>query len=43
MLSDLPNFSGYYESSWFAGLAYVYKNNTVQINDIYEIYTTSPY
>ena len=43
MLNDLPDFSGYYESSWFAGLAYVYKNNTVQINDIYEIYTTSPY
>jgi len=39
----LPEYSGYYESNWFAGLAYIYKNDIVEINDIYEIYTTSPY
>ena len=43
MLDALPTFTGYYESSWFAGLAYIYKTGSVEINDIYEIYTTSPY
>jgi len=43
MLDALPAFTGYYESSWFAGLAYIYKTGSVEINDIYEIYTTSPY
>ena len=41
MLDSLPAYSGYYESSWFAGLAYIYKTGLVEINDIYEIYTTS--
>ena len=43
MLDSLPAYSGYYESSWFAGLAYIYKTGLVEINDIYEIYTTSSY
>ena len=43
MLNDLQAYTGYYESSWFAGLAYIYKTGTVEINDIYEIYTTSSY
>jgi len=43
MLDALPAYTGYYESSWFAGLAYIYKIGLVEINDIYEIYTTSPY
>ena len=43
MLASLPEYSGYYESSWFAGLAYVYKNGSVEVNDIYEIYTTSSF
>ena len=43
MLEALPDYTGYYESSWFAGLAYIYKTETIEINDIYEIYTTSPY
>ena len=43
MLDSLPEYSGYYESSWFAGLAYIYKTRSVEINDIYEIYTTSSY
>jgi len=43
MLDSLPAYLGYYESSWFAGLAYVYKTETVEINDIYEIYITSEY
>ena len=43
MLDSLPSYSGYYESSWFAGLAYIYKTDLVEINDIYEIYTNSPF
>ena len=43
MLDSLPAYLGYYESSWFAGLAYVYKNGSVEVNDIYEIYTTSSF
>ena len=43
MLNGLSGYDGYYESSWFAGLAYIYKTDTIEINDIYEIYTTSPY
>ena len=43
MVDDLQDYSGYYESAWFAGLAYIYKTGSIEINDIYEIYTTSPY
>lgn len=43
MLANLEGYEGYFKSSWFAGLAYIYKTETVHINDIYEIYTTSPY
>lgn len=43
MLSGLSNYAGYYESNWFAGLAYIYNTNTIEINDIYEIYITSEY
>ncbi len=43
MLNGLPEYTGYLESAWFAGLAYIYKTDVIEINDIYEIYTTSPY
>ena len=43
MLNNLIEYEGYFESTWFAGLAYIYKTETIEINDIYEIYTTSPY
>ena len=43
MIDSLNSYEGYLESSWFAGLAYIYKTDVIQINDIYEIYTTSPY
>ena len=43
MLESLNSYSSFYESSWFAGLAYIYRNDVVEINDIYEIYTTAPY
>ena len=43
MLNELTGYEGYLESAWFAGLAYIYNTETIEINDIYEIYTTSPY
>jgi len=43
LINSLENYEGYLESSWFAGLAYIYNTQTIEINDIYEIYTTSPY
>ena len=43
MMENLISYDGYLESAWFAGLAYIYKPAIIQINDIYEIYTTSPY
>ena len=43
MLDELTDYTGYYESYWFAGLAYIYKTDFVEINDLYEIYTTSQY
>ena len=43
MIDNLTDYLGYYESAWFAGLAYIYNSETIQINNIYEIYTTSPY
>ena len=43
MMESLDSYDGYLESSHFAGLAYIYKPGTIQINDIYEIYTTSEY
>ena len=43
MVNSLGSYSGYLDSLWFGGLAYIYNSNTVQINNIYEIYTTSEY
>lgn len=43
LIDSLNGYEGYLESAWFAGLAYIYKTDVIQINDIYEIYTTSPY
>ena len=43
MMNSLGEYAGYYESGWFAGLAYIYKPDAIVINDIYEIYTTEEY
>lgn len=43
MIDRMSYYTGYLESSQFAGLAYIYKHDVIQINDIYEIYTTSEY
>ena len=43
MMESLVDHVGYYESLWFAGLAYIYRPDAIVINDIYEIYTTEEY
>ena len=43
LVEGLDAYEGYLESSYFAGLAYIYKTGTLQINDIYEIYTSSQF
>jgi endonuclease/exonuclease/phosphatase family metal-dependent hydrolase len=43
MVGSLSSYNGYLESSWFAGLAYIYNPEVIEINDIYEIYTSSQY
>jgi len=43
MVNELPDYQYHIKSSYYAGLAYMYKTSSVQINSIYEIYTTSPY
>ncbi|MBI9039746.1 MAG: endonuclease/exonuclease/phosphatase family protein [Bacteroidales bacterium] len=43
MINGMNEYEGYFKSSWFAGLAYIYKTDVIEINDIYEIYTTEPY
>ena len=37
MLDEITGYEGYFQSLWFAGLAYIYRMDVIQINDIYEI------
>jgi len=43
MVDSLSAYNGYLTSAYFAGLAYLYKPEVIQINNIYEIYTSSEY
>ena len=43
ILNDLPDYQFYCKSSYYGGLAYLYKKDIISINALYEIYTTSPY
>lgn len=45
LVNSLDGFEGYFKSSYYSGwnLAYIYKSDIVQINDIYEIYTSPQY
>lgn len=43
LLARLDDYDGTYETSYFAGLGYIYKKNEIVINDFYEIYTTYQY
>jgi len=43
MMNGLENYEGYFKSSWFAGLAFIYNSAIIEVDTIYEIYTTEPY
>jgi len=43
LLTNLPDYDGFYDPGFYGGLAYIYKQNTVTINDSYEIYTASTF
>ena len=43
MINDLDGYAYYIKSDWYGGLAYVYKKETINIEDAYEIYTEEPY
>jgi endonuclease/exonuclease/phosphatase family metal-dependent hydrolase len=43
MMNELENYEGYFKSSWFAGLAFIYNSAIIEVDTIYEIYTTEPY
>ena len=43
MMANLDGFDCYFRSGYFAGLGYIYKTEFIEINDIYQVYTTNPY
>lgn len=43
VVNGLDSYNGYLDSNRFAGLAFIYNTNTIEINDIYEIYATEEY
>ncbi|HJL73701.1 MAG TPA: T9SS type A sorting domain-containing protein [Candidatus Marinimicrobia bacterium] len=43
MINDIDDYDYYFRSSWFGGLAYVFKTNVIEIDTIYEIYTEEQY
>ncbi len=42
VVSNLSGYECHFQSSYYGGLAYVYKN-TIQVNSIYEIYKAQPF
>ncbi|MHC1775418.1 MAG: endonuclease/exonuclease/phosphatase family protein [Lentimicrobium sp.] len=43
MLENTDGYSGFIVPGNYTDLAYIYKSSSIEINDIYEIYTTSAY
>ena len=43
VVSTIPGYASHFKFSHYGGLAYVYNINTVQVNKIYEIYTSQPF
>lgn len=43
LLSEMPGYGFDWETSYFAGLAYIYNPNTIELIDYREIYTSSQY
>lgn len=43
IIDALPDYGVFFETNYYAGLTYVYNKTTVNIQNYYEIYTTSNY
>ena len=43
MIDGIAGYECYFQSFWFGGLAYIYKPDVIEINDIYEIYYEEEY
>ena len=43
LVSNLTSYNGYIESTYYDGLAFLYKPDVITINNIYRIYSTSAY
>lgn len=43
LVSNLTSYNGYMESTYYDGLAFIYKPDIITINNIYRIYSTSAY
>ena len=43
MVDQMPGWKGYVYSEWYAGLAYLYRTDTIEVQDNYEIYTTEEF
>ena len=43
IVDNLPGYEANYESTFYAGLTYVYDTRDIEVVDIYEIYTTQPF
>ncbi len=43
MVDQMPGWEGYVQSEWYAGLAYLYRTDSITVRANYEIYTTEEY
>ncbi len=43
MVDELPGWEGYVQSEWYAGLAYLYRTDVIEVGRNYEIYTTEQF
>jgi endonuclease/exonuclease/phosphatase family metal-dependent hydrolase len=43
MVDQMPGWAGYVDSEWYAGLAYLYRTDTIEAESNYEIYTTEEF
>jgi len=41
LLANLPEYDGFYDPNFFGGLAYIYNESTIEVLDIFEIYTNN--
>lgn len=43
ILNSIEGYRGYFQSDWYGGLGYVFKEDAIKIRDAYEIYLTEEY